>query len=297
MRLPAVAAAARRMAALRGRSLVLVYHRVASVPGPTVVPTISPETFRSQLFALRRIGQIVPLQQLVESRSRGGRPRFALTFDDDYASHVDTVLPILDELSLQATFFLCGRALHGAGPLWFESLERLVAGRGLRRVAELLDAPPSADTRALALACERGARLRRIVEQEDRNGTSALGAEDIASLARAGMTIGFHTHDHPVLTELSDADVEDALVRGRRDLEVVAGHDLTFFAYPHGKADRRTAAKVREAGYLAAWTGTPRPQRRGDDPYRLGRWEPGPLPPEQFLVSASIRLNRAGRTR
>jgi peptidoglycan/xylan/chitin deacetylase (PgdA/CDA1 family) len=261
-----------------------------------VVPTVSPDTFRQQVAALGEIGRIVPLQELLEIGSRDGKPRFALTFDDDYVSHVDSVLPILDELGLPATFFLCGRALHGAGPFWFESLERLIASRGLRRVAALLGAP-SADAEALALACEEDTGLQRIVEREAPNGISCLEAEDIATLARAGMTIGFHTLDHQVLPKLSDADVEHALVRGRHALEAIVERPLAFFAYPHGRADQRTAAKVRESGYVAAWTGTPRPGRRGDDPYLLGRWEAGPLMTDEFLVSVSIRLNREGTGR
>lgn len=296
VRLPVVASAARLIAALRRRSLVLVYHRVAQVDGPMVVPTVSPETFRGQLVTLGQIGRIVPLQELLEIGPRSGKPRFALTFDDDYASHVDTVLPILDELGLPATFFLCGRALHEAGPLWFESLERLIAVRGLPRVASLLGAP-SADTEALALACEEDAGLQRIVEREVPEGTSRLAAEDIATLTQAGMTIGFHTLDHPVLTMLSDADVDDALVRGRSKVEAIAGRDLTLFAYPHGRADSRIASRVRAAGYRAAWTGRPRPGRTGDDPYLLGRWEPGPMATDEFLVNVSIRLNREAPAR
>jgi hypothetical protein len=42
-----------------------------------------------------------------------------------------------------------------------------------------------------------------------------------------------------------------------------------------------------------AWTGWPRPIRAGDDPYLLGRWEPGPLETDAFLAALAVRLNRA----
>ncbi len=296
MRVPIIAAVARRFAAIRGHSLVLVYHRIAPLREGMVIPTVPPDTFRLQMATLAKLGRVVPLEELLEVGPRYGRPRFALTFDDDYPSHVDSVLPILNDLGIPATFFLCGRALHGVGPFWFQSLERLIEARGVQRVAALLGVP-TASSEALALACEEDPGLQRIVEREVPTETSCLGEDEIATLARAGMTIGFHTLDHPVLTKLSDVEVEDALVRGRHTLEMVVDRALTLFAYPHGRADRRTAAMVGEAGYHAAWTGTPMPGGRGLNPYLLGRWEPGPLMPDEFAVSVSIRLNRKGRAK
>lgn len=39
---------------------------------------------------------------------------------------------------MTATFFLCGRSLHGLGPAWFEVLDRLVQLRGLQETSRLL---------------------------------------------------------------------------------------------------------------------------------------------------------------
>jgi peptidoglycan/xylan/chitin deacetylase (PgdA/CDA1 family) len=106
------------------------------------------------------------------------------------------------------------------------------------------------------------------------------------------MAIGFHTLSHKVLVRLDDEEVAAALTVGRKEIEDVIGRPLVHFAYPHGKADRRTADKAREAGYEAAWTGRPHAIRRGDDRYLLGRWEPGELDVDDFLVGTAIRLSR-----
>jgi hypothetical protein len=84
---------------------------------------------------------------------------------------------------------------------------------------------------------------------------------------------------------------------GREEVGKAAGRQVDLFAYPHGKADVRTARATREAGYAAAWTGRPRAMRPGEDPHLLGRWEPGALGPEELLVRLSIRLNRTGPDR
>jgi peptidoglycan/xylan/chitin deacetylase (PgdA/CDA1 family) len=118
-----------------------------------------------------------------------------------------------------------------------------------------------------------------------------LGSAEISVLANAGMTIGFHTLQHPLLSRLSDSALDEALVRGRSELEVAAGRSIRLFAYPHGKADPRAAARLPAAGFVAACTGRPLPVRPGHNPYLLGRWEPGPICLDRFMASVAARLN------
>jgi peptidoglycan/xylan/chitin deacetylase (PgdA/CDA1 family) len=283
----------RRIAALRGRSLVLVYHRVVpSEPAAReVVPSVPSSLFRRQLEALAEVGEIAPLEVLVKDRDRHARPRFALTFDDDYVTHVDHALPVLKALDAPATFFLSGRGLHGLGSYWFEVLERLVNSGGVGEISRLLHLRRDG-LDALITACENDPTLQKIVEAEDTDVPLHLGPAAIEALSNAGMSVGFHTLHHEILTRLGDDELEEALTLGRRELERIVGRPLSHFAYPHGKADLRTAGKVRDAGFAAAWTGQPQPVRRRDDRYLLGRWEPGRLDVEDFLVGVAVRLTR-----
>ena len=103
----------------RDRSLVVLYHRIlpdGTAPG-AIVPALQRQFFVRQLKALLRVGNIVPLRQLLEPSRRGQRPRIALTFDDDHAGYVGTVVPELQALGVPATFFLSGRSLHGSSLL------------------------------------------------------------------------------------------------------------------------------------------------------------------------------------
>lgn len=288
-----VGEAVRRVAAFRGRSLVLVYHRVDESEPPTrgVVPFVPSRLFRRQLEALRAVGEIVPLETLIPDPDRYAKPRFALTFDDDYVSHVDHVLPVLQDLDVPATFFLSGRALHGLGSYWFELLEGLIWDRGVAEVSRLLHTR-SDGVDALVAACESNPTLQKILEAEGTDAPRHLGHTHIEALTAAGMAVGFHTLDHQILTRLGDGELEAAVTIGRIELEELVGRPVRHFAYPHGKADGRTAVKVRDAGYDAAWTGRPQAMHRRDDRYLLGRWEPGGLEVEDFLVGATIRLTR-----
>ena len=281
-----------KTAAMRGHGLVLVFHRITADDAPQgrLIVSIREDEFRAQLEALLDAGVIVSLEDLLAPGCDRRRPRFALTFDDDWPTHYERVLPVLQDLGVTATFFLSGRALHGLGPLWFERLDCLVAAEGTRAVGRRLGLDTD-DPERLALACENDLSLQERVNLLPDLGVRHLSSVQIRALADAGMTIGFHTLHHPLLSRLADSALDDALARGRGELEEAAGRPIRLFAYPHGKADGRIAQRLRSAGFVAACTGRPRPVRPGDDPYLLGRWEPGPVALDGFVARVAARVN------
>jgi peptidoglycan/xylan/chitin deacetylase (PgdA/CDA1 family) len=295
LRVAPVHAAAMRAAAARGNGLALLYHRVTAddaEPPSDLVPSIPRRLLRRQLEVLGEVGELVPLERLPAPAVDRRRPRFGLSFDDDYRSHGEQVLPILQALGVTGTFFLSGRSLHGLGAYWFESLEQLVAEQGLDNIRRRLgvDAATGAD---LAALCERSPRLQRLVTTAVDLAPRHLRAPQITELAEAGMAVGFHTLHHRRLVDLDGEGLRLALAHGRQALEGAIGRRVDLLAYPHGKADARVAAAARTAGYRMAWTGWPRPVRASDDPFLLGRWEPGPLQTDAFLAALAVRVNRA----
>jgi peptidoglycan/xylan/chitin deacetylase (PgdA/CDA1 family) len=294
--------AVRVLARARGHRLVLVYHRIGPPvpPGCEIVPSVPVDVFRMQLQALGEIYDLVPLDEILrEDRSHEAAPRkraaVAVTFDDDLPSHAEHALPVLRELGVPATFFLSGRALHGLGPYWFQQLEAVLIAYGERRTAAFLHLS-EVGARELVLACEANADLRRRVNDlaAELASPGILDRNAIAALAAGGMTIGFHTVEHDVLPVLAGAALDNAVSSGRADLAAAAGAPVKYFAYPHGKADTRSATAVRRAGFNAAFTGLPQPVRDGDDRHRLGRWEPGPLGVDDLLVNIAVRFHRLG---
>jgi peptidoglycan/xylan/chitin deacetylase (PgdA/CDA1 family) len=287
-----VGEAVRRIGVARGHSLVLVYHRVGPCRSQgEIVPCVPDALFRRHVEILGELGEVASLDDLLEGPPKKSRASFALTFDDDYATHFTHVLPTLREFGVTATFFLSGRALHGLGSYWFELLEALIESKGVRKVAELIGTPVG-EPSALAAACEVDVRRQQLIERSIPDAPRQLLPEQIRELADAGMTIGFHTLQHPLLTSLSDIELRRALSVGREELAMAAARSVQIFAYPHGRADDRVARFVGAAAYAAAWTGHARPMRATDDRYLLGRWEPGRLDVDDFVASIGIRLNR-----
>jgi peptidoglycan/xylan/chitin deacetylase (PgdA/CDA1 family) len=299
LRRPAVRAAAVRAAARRGHSVVLLYHRITTDAHPVpnaqdaIVPSVDGDYLWRHLHVLGDLGEVVDLASLLDPPAARSRPRFAVSFDDDYSSHVACALPVLQELHVPATFFLSGRALHGLGPYWWERLEALVASHGMDATARMLGIA-AATPGALAAACETNAAARRRLDAGAPVGSARpLRPFEIRELAAAGMTIGFHTVEHQLLPPLDDEALVATLITGRTELEAVTDRRIALFAYPHGKATSRVARAVRMAGYQAAWTGQPGPIRPNGDRFLLARWEPGPLDVDAFVTALAVRLHRS----
>lgn len=289
---PVARGAALGIAAALGHGLVLVYHRVAKGPAAhEVVRSLPTDLFRQQVDALARVGDIVPLAHLQEPARPRQRPRFAITFDDDHVGYIQHALPVLQAAGVPATFFLSGRALHDLPPYWWTFLEESVRSEGLGRTARALglDAATPGD---LARACESSAAIARLMTVLPASQEPPMLGGDIRALADAGMTIGFHTLHHPIMSELSHAGLEDALRVGRRELAEAAGTEVNVLAYPHGRASHRVAEAAERAAFRAAFVTGGHPITGRSHPFLLGRWEPGPLAPDEFIAAVTLRLLR-----
>jgi peptidoglycan/xylan/chitin deacetylase (PgdA/CDA1 family) len=286
-------ATALRFAAGRGRSLVLLYHRVLpdGVAPDAIVPTLPLSLFRRQVEALRRAGDVVPLSELLDTPPRGSRPRFALTFDDDHAGYVSTVLPTLRALGVPATFFLSGRTLHGLPPYWWTSVESSLRTYGLDFTRDTLGvgghtaAEIASELEESGQAPQLASRLPPVTEP-------SMTAADIRALAQAGMTIGFHTLHHPVLTMQSSHELEATLNDGRRELVAAAGSPVDFLAYPHGRTNDVVAEAAERSQFKAAFATGGRPITSSSNRFLLGRWEPGPLAADELNAHVAMRLLR-----
>ena len=279
-----------RAAAARGRALVLCYHTVGLPRADDVgVPAIHPEQFAAQMLALKSIGDIVPLDWLLQRRRPvPSRPQFAVTFDDDDTAHVDQALPILQKHQIHATFFLSGRSLHGLGPYWWTRLAHSVHSIGLHATCRAV----GVHAPTLKVLVRRCRDLASVAELPLTHAWTVMNAADIRALSCAGMTIGFHTLRHQALTRLEDRDLAAAVNEGREALAAASGVPIEMFAYPYGTVDRRVTDVVRAAGYAAAFALGDRPVAAGFDRLCVPRWQPGSVVASNLAAEAALRLSR-----
>jgi peptidoglycan/xylan/chitin deacetylase (PgdA/CDA1 family) len=95
--------------------------------------------------------------------------------------------------------------------------------------------------------------------------------EQLRRLARAGMSIGSHSHSHADLVQVTDDNLlRDELVLSKAIIERKTGRKAEVFAYPYGSYDDRTIAAVERAGYVAARADRPGSVQMRSDLFALG---------------------------
>lgn len=263
------------------------------------------ERFDRLLGRLKSWFQVLPLDEAVQRLHQGDLPARAavLTFDDGYADNHDVALPLLQRHGLPCSFFIATGFLDG-GRMWNDTLiESLrhsrLAQLDLRGLVDaqggdlgihplptemglrgaLLDAliprvkylPPQPRLDCVDAIAERA----EVMPANDLMMTSA----QVMSLRAAGMQIGAHTVNHPILATLSEAEAADE-IRGSRDtLEALLGERVGLFAYPNGKPGVDYLPEVhprlvRELGFDAAVSTTWGASRAGDDLFQIKRFTP-----------------------
>ncbi|WP_363509516.1 polysaccharide deacetylase family protein [Burkholderia sp. LMU1-1-1.1] len=292
---------------------IMIYHRVLAAPDPLFPGEIDRKAFGLQLALLKSSCNVLALEDAVRLM-RDGRlpPRAAcITFDDGYADNAVEALPILQRFGLTATFFVATGFLDG-GRMWNDTVIELVrkapGARFDARTAGLgllpLDGPEARRTAIGALIGhlkylpmeERLALVERLAGEADYALAQDLmmSSAQVRHLHAAGMGIGAHTVNHPILAAIPARQAGDEIAAGKQRLETLLGAPVPLFAYPNGKPNVDYRAEhvgiVRELGFegavSTAWGG------RAADLYQLPRFTPWDLGAPRFQLRLAMNLAR-----
>jgi peptidoglycan/xylan/chitin deacetylase (PgdA/CDA1 family) len=219
--------------------------------------------FRRQVEYLRRRFRIVHLDTLVELASDPRyRPRgeLVLTFDDGHRNNATRAYPILRELDVPATFFVCPGNIESQEWIW--TLDVLIRLRrmdpGLRaELARGWHLPSSevepvhswfkglpTDARDRALAELRQAS-DYVPTARDRDYYDVMTWDQLLSLDPRLITIGSHTLTHPMLAHCTAEERETELAQSQRWLERRVGRPVRHLCYPSSSIDDDVVRRAR----------------------------------------------------
>jgi peptidoglycan/xylan/chitin deacetylase (PgdA/CDA1 family) len=241
-----------------GHVVVPCYHAVSETWDADL--SVTPERLRAQLewFAGRGYRAMRFAEAL---NGTDGERAVAVTFDDAFLSVYEIAFPMMQRLGMPGTVFV-PTAWPGRGePMEWSGIDHWQDGR-----------------HEPELRCMTWDQLRELQD--------------------AGWEIAAHTHTHPHLTQLDDAQLADELVRSREICEERMGTPCESLAYPYGDVDERVIDAAALAGFR--WAATmkasitdPRPLHwprvgiyHGDVPWR---WRLKLSP-----VVTSLRMSRLG---
>ncbi len=259
-----------------GKLLVLTYHRVLETYD-AIINEIDAVQFTQQMETLAEYFNVISLAEGVERLQAGtlAAGSVCITFDDGYRDNFDVALPILDALDLPATFFVATGYL-GDGMMWNDVIIESMRNTALQQLDlnefDLGIHAINTEGQRIQLVdmllgkwkykavAERDQLAKRFQELADvkLDQRIMMTEQEVVGLAKAGMEIGGHTINHPILavTELSEAAKQ--IRECKRELETMINKPVRFFAYPNGRMGKdylnEHLSAVKEAGYLAALT-------------------------------------------
>ena len=280
------------------RLSILIFHRVLSQPDPLFPGEIDMRRFRHICSCLKSWCNVLPLAEGVERlQSASLPPRAAcITFDDGYADNFRCALPILKDHGLPSTFFIATGFLNG-GRMWNdthieamrattnETIDLSDLGIGELTTKSIEDKRGALETLIPAIKhLEPAARKQAVDTFADRCETATLPndlmmtSDELLAMRAAGMDIGAHTANHPILARCDQTTARGEIIEGRAYLENLLNQRIGLFAYPNGKlgADYRKehADIVKDLGFDAAVSTNPGASSHGDDLFQLSRFTP-----------------------
>lgn len=107
---------------------------------------------------------------------------------------------------------------------------------------------------AFPLLEEVGARAEFFVNTATIGTAGHLGWPEMRLMARGGMSLQSHSHDHVILVGLSVTRLREQLGDSRRRLEDGLGGPVHYLAAPYGLVSSRVVGSALDAGYRAVCT-------------------------------------------
>lgn len=292
---------------------VLNYHRVLPANSFWNEQVLDVVVFEQQLQQLKRFFTVLPLHTALQLAQARLVPFNAvvITIDDGFSDCFDHIFPLLQRYQLPATFFISTQGLQ-QGYLWENQIANAILQApwsiGHIRLQENQYTVTDKCSRHLAIIAitdlikyqpmaQRDLLINELISQ---TGQPAMQHEFVTAgqlkqMAAAGMTIGAHTINHPILAVEPLETARNEIHQSKQVLEDILGAPVHFFAYPNGKSGRDFTAEhvqmVVESGFDAAFCtdwGQARPTT--DNRFQLKRFTPWDRNPWLFSLRLGLHI-------
>jgi peptidoglycan/xylan/chitin deacetylase (PgdA/CDA1 family) len=270
----------------RGGAVILMFHRFTDDPASRNRHTL--HRLEANLTWLRRRGfRFAALQPTVEALLAGEPlpPRtVVMTVDDGYADFADLAAPVFARHDCPVTIFLTTGFLDGLCWQWWDQVALAVRQSPIKhpRVpvnGEDVDCAWRTEREYQDVVERLTTRLKRIPDHVRRqtiaafpetlevdlpavapDGYGPMRWDQLAGLARMGVTFGPHTITHPILARTEDAQSREEIHGSWARVRDATDAAIPVFAYPNGERrdfGEREERLVLEAGMVAALSTIP----------------------------------------
>lgn len=216
----------------------------------------------------------------------------AISIDDGYADFFHYAYPVIRKFNLPATFYVTSGFVNGDIWMWYDQVDylhqknldnfvpssnELLVTYGLKTInsyGELVSQLKSiANSDKLNFIEELSSSLKTPIPEQAPVEYQACNWDQVRELHKNGITIGAHSHTHPILSQCSPNVQNDEIQQSKSILENQLQTEIVDFCYPNGMTcdyTDETIKAVKENGFsyaVAAFTdGITHP-----DPYQIRR--------------------------
>lgn len=262
---------------------------------------ITSELFARCIASVAREGNALSMDEVLhycETRNPFPPNSFAITFDDGFENNLTVAAPILDDFDVPATIYVTTEFVEKNRMSWIDRIENAVEHAAeqmirprwtresftlsntesricfLKSVRKYVKSSPNCDANLFAdeLCGELGFDANPEGDGElDRK----MSWEQVRMAAQSEIiTIGGHSHTHPILSFLSPQQLDYELDSCLDLLREKAGIGPTHFSYPEGLGHCYSEEVIRELkkrGVRCSPTAIDGTNGAGYDPFRLRR--------------------------
>jgi peptidoglycan/xylan/chitin deacetylase (PgdA/CDA1 family) len=270
---------------LKGKALILAYHRVLSEKELAGDYFIQPgmyvrnDVFEQQMRYLTEHFQVVSLMELLNHWAEGtwdhDKRYCVITFDDGWRDNYVYAYPILRKYNIPATIFLSTAFIGTNRWFWPEKIGYLLRhyyrSGGWQSAKLSLDGYPwargligEAGNGNIDSAIEMCKKLPeeeidRFIDEMSRamdlkfpDERLFLSWREVEEMSQRGISFGSHSCTHQILPKLSTEKIRNEIERSLDTLKEKKINYVPVFAYPNGDYNQEIIEHVKAAGYRAA---------------------------------------------
>jgi len=292
---------------------ILIYHQVLETPDNMRPGEPTQQQFDWQMALINNYFNPISLSEALRLLSQSALPAnsVCVTFDDGYLNNLEVAQPILAKHNVPATVYVASAFSEGEN-MWNDQIMDLVAhytgdslnlssvDMGIVSLSNLEEKRQTAHKIIISLKClPINERLNKVQKLKSDNPCTLpkkkmMTPAQVKELADLGVEIGAHSHNHPILSKLTDAQLESEISQNTKCLQQWLDKPIVHFAYPNGRPsidfDDRAIAQLKKQGFESAVTTEMGFSTPKTDPLLLKRFTPWDNNPIKFHLRMLLNI-------